>query len=918
MQQVNPENMRCTPTALFSLILVLSSVAGGINSEVQTLEDRDLPQSVGGDNLSSGLAFGWATSAGGALDDFISQSSTYANGTFIVAGSYGGDIQFRDQIDGHGATGGSSDRDAMLGWINPNGTWNASLSIGTSGTDSIESIALLPNGDVIVAGNFCLNSVGFSCELSLGDLDPLEKDEAEDDGNVFLARLNGDGIWSWAKQFGNANDNFVFDMLVTPSNEIHLGILFRGSLEFNGEVVEGGSEMSLIIATFNEAGESLSHVGITSEDGIESIGGICQDGAGQAYAVATFRGEMLTGETLLSSAGETDLMVASYQGDEWLWAVSGGGAFEDRAWDCSGSPNQGLSVVGEFVGNASFGESTTDASNGTDMLLALVSSSGAWTSIAQAGGVGVDRATRVVTNPQGDITITGTTAAGFVLGEDTLEDLDDYNDDTHNDIFLATYLQNGTWAWAVSAGGEGNDEPTDLTYALDGSPLLTFMLSGTASIGVHTATSYGGYDVGVWLYQTDRDNDGILDGEDNCPRITNTAQGNHDGDLFGDDCDGDDDNDGVSDELDDCPSGAMSWTSDASSDHDSDGCEDAGEDFDDDEDTVFDFNDLCPLGPVGWISTPEEDNEGDGCADFDTDEDGYIDQMDNCPADANPTQGDLDGDGLGDACDVDEDGDGIAAPEDNCPRDITPWTSTPFNDYDQDGCYDDTMDADDDNDGYQDVNDACPRGEINWNNDVEETTGLELNALDHDQDGCQDTIEDEDDDNDGVLDLIDACPTGLIGVAMAGQDADGDGCIDSAEDDDDDNDGVIDAIDVCPLTPIGDQVGIQGCSMNQLDDDRDGVSNAADMCLNSLPGRLVDESGCAILYQTNEPVSNEADQNGLTTWLFIFAGVLLLAAGIVASNGRALPKTEADVAPPKRPVDLDEASDFDAPSNEQE
>ncbi|MEJ6716312.1 MAG: hypothetical protein QNL20_04480, partial [Euryarchaeota archaeon] len=104
--------MRCTPAALFSLILVLSSVAGGINSEVQPLEDRDLPQSVGDDNLSSGLAFGWATSAGGALDDFISQSATYANGTFIVAGSYGGDIQFRDQIDGHGATGGSSDRDA--------------------------------------------------------------------------------------------------------------------------------------------------------------------------------------------------------------------------------------------------------------------------------------------------------------------------------------------------------------------------------------------------------------------------------------------------------------------------------------------------------------------------------------------------------------------------------------------------------------------------------------------------------------------------------------------------------------------------------------------------------------------------------------------------------------------------------------
>ncbi|MDB2397920.1 hypothetical protein N9V82_01695, partial [Candidatus Poseidoniales archaeon] len=49
---------------------------------------------------------------------------------------------------------------------------------------------------------------------------------------------------------------------------------------------------------------------------------------------------------------QTDLMVASYQASEWAWAISGGSVNEDRAWDCSGSPTQGLTVVGEFIGNA--------------------------------------------------------------------------------------------------------------------------------------------------------------------------------------------------------------------------------------------------------------------------------------------------------------------------------------------------------------------------------------------------------------------------------------------------------------------------------------------------------------------------------------------------------------------------------------
>lgn len=45
---------------------------------------------------------------------------------------------------------------------------------------------------------------------------------------------------------------------------------------------------------------------------------------------------------------------------------------------------------------------------------------------------------------------------------------------------------------------------------------------------------------------------------------------------------------------------------------------------------------------------------------LDTDGDGVADTTDNCPAAANATQADLDGDGLGDACDDDIDGDGLS------------------------------------------------------------------------------------------------------------------------------------------------------------------------------------------------------------------------------------------------------------------
>ncbi|MBU1221167.1 thrombospondin type 3 repeat-containing protein [Myxococcota bacterium] len=46
---------------------------------------------------------------------------------------------------------------------------------------------------------------------------------------------------------------------------------------------------------------------------------------------------------------------------------------------------------------------------------------------------------------------------------------------------------------------------------------------------------------------------------------------------------------------------------------------------------------------------------------IDSDDDGIADYRDNCPADSNPDQNDLDEDGAGDACDPDADGDGVLA-----------------------------------------------------------------------------------------------------------------------------------------------------------------------------------------------------------------------------------------------------------------
>lgn len=142
--------------------------------------------------------------------------------------------------------------------------------------------------------------------------------------------------------------------------------------------------------------------------------------------------------------------------------------------------------------------------------------------------------------------------------------------------------------------------------------------------------------------------------------------------------------------------------------------------------------------------------------DGDTVPDGYQSIVDNCPATPNPTQADLDSDGLGDACDGDTDGDGVADGTDNCPSVPNPGQQ----DFNSNG-----------------VGDACDDSDADGVNDNVDNCRLDANPSQLDTDG--DTLGDAcdpDDDNDTLLDGTDACP--LAAEDLDGQ-ADTDGCPDS-------------------------------------------------------------------------------------------------------------------------------------------
>lgn len=102
----------------------------------------------------------------------------------------------------------------------------------------------------------------------------------------------------------------------------------------------------------------------------------------------------------------------------------------------------------------------------------------------------------------------------------------------------------------------------------------------------------------------------------------------------------------------------------------------------------------------------------------DSDNDGVSDDVDNCPADPNPGQEDLDGDGIGDVCDPDRDGDSVDNVNDAFPDDPTESVDT-----DGDGIGN-NADTDDDNDGQSDADEtACGSDPLDANSTSPDADG---------------------------------------------------------------------------------------------------------------------------------------------------------------------------------------------------
>lgn len=382
-------------------------------------------------------------------------------------------------------------------------------SIDSSGNDTVTGVAADVTGSAITVGNF-QNSVTLGAStLATG----------AQTAALFVAKADAAGAWQWATQsvMTTGSDNYIlpYGVAVLPDGSSIMsgffnatGVNTRTATATLGATVltttknnpANGSAAyeELFIAKVGPDGSWLwaTQSASTATSRVQTFGKPAVDVTGSAIVTGWFAGAVTFGGTTLTTSGvnEWEIFVAKISSSGiWEWARQiplSGTSNDGRGEGVSMFADGSAIVTGWFLGTATFGTTTLTA-NGQDIFVAKIGADGTWLWASRAGGPGADQGRDVVARGDGSAVVTGMFNLTATVGATPLVTAGSA------DVFVARVAADGTWDWAVRAGGPGADVGTQVANAADDSALVVGSWDGTGTFGSQSRISRGSDDVFV-------------------------------------------------------------------------------------------------------------------------------------------------------------------------------------------------------------------------------------------------------------------------------------------------------------------------------------------------------------------------------------------------------------------------------------
>ncbi len=388
----------------------------------------------------------WVTLAGGLGNDQATGISALADGSgAIVTGSFQGTASFAGAITGSALTS-VGNADMFAAKIDANGNWQWAVPAGGEGDQIATGVAAFPDGSGAMVTGYTATvaatngTMTFEGATTVSNAAITLSNNSGTDG--FVARVNGEGLWEWARSIGNTGGT---DLPASVSQGNGISVIVDGGVT-TGAVVTG---------TFNNT--------------------------------ATFGG--LT----LANAVDLDAFVARIDLDgTWVWATRLGDASRERGRAVSAAVDGGAFFTGSLqatvtipAGDTSGGQAITlsGTSGNNDIVVGRLDSAGKWVWATRVGGAGGDFGNGVAGLSDGSgAIVTGEFTGTVTFPTATPTSLTSTGD---SDAFVAKIAANGAWQWARAAGGVGSDRGNAVAAFTDGASVITGNYVGTVTVGAY-------------------------------------------------------------------------------------------------------------------------------------------------------------------------------------------------------------------------------------------------------------------------------------------------------------------------------------------------------------------------------------------------------------------------------------------------
>jgi len=368
--------------------------------------------------------------------------------------------------------------DFFLLKLDPAGRPLWARSFGGEWVEDGFDVATGPDGSVVVAGQFCSNTIDVGGLVLANTYQAPYHDWSTFD--LLVARFDADGAVLWARADGGIYDERPRGLAVDAAGDVSVaGVFVSPTVAFGPHVVTNTGNWDVFVARYDAAGNPLWARGAEGSNQ-ENCWDLDCDSSGDLYVCGSFNSPALAFDDLaLTNANDDfDLYVVRLNANgEALWLKGAAGGLNwDDAKALAVDPADDLYVAGQFRSDTlAFATETlvispSEVSNSDLFLLKLDawgneqwiarSTGEAWMSVFAVDAFG------------GGATVIGCLNGLSAhhpedLGATTLLAVDSY------DIFLAGYDGAGANAWSACLGADRMEFGEDVCHAADGGLLAT-------------------------------------------------------------------------------------------------------------------------------------------------------------------------------------------------------------------------------------------------------------------------------------------------------------------------------------------------------------------------------------------------------------------------------------------------------------